>query len=221
MEFLKELHKNKRIKIRLCIAIFLAFLDRVALVYLAYVIITEILRFMSRKDMPFLNSIFVKIFLILFLSKFAEILSRSRENEGWAIIIAYMFIAFLIEQPFKFFIKRKIDKKRRKKYGVNLDYDFIEEENELGFKTKKSSRSQESESFNFSFTFRNDKKRKSGSATDFDFEESLNIHQSTTDQEQPFQKVQYKVSACPSCGFRNKIVLGNVESCEYCGSPID
>lgn len=218
MEFLNELHKNKRIKIRLCIAIFLAFIDRVALAYLAYVIITEILRFMSRRNMPFLNSIYVKIFLIIFLSGIVDFFAKSADNEGWAMIVAYMLIAFLLEQPFKLFVKRESDKRTKRKYG--LDYDFIEEEKELGFKTNKSRQSQESESFHVSFTLKNNKKRKRGSATDFEFEEGLNTHQSTTDQEEP-QRVQYKVSVCPSCGFRNKIVLGNVESCEYCGSPID
>lgn len=220
MEFLKELHKNKRIKIRLCIAIFLAFMDPVALTYLAYVIITEILRFMSRRDMPFLNSIFVKIFLIAFLSGIADFLSKGKsDNEGWSIIIAYMIIAFMLEQPFKFFVKRESEKRRRKKYG--LDYDFIEEERELELKTGKNAQFEKSESQQFSITLKDSKKMKKGFQSGSDSTAYSNEYETLQNKGEGQQRLQYKVSVCPSCGFRNKIILGNVESCEYCGSPID
>ena len=126
--------------------------------------------------MEFLNSIIMKIILIMLLSGIMEFFNKNPEDQAWAEIVAYIIVALIIEQPFKFFVMLKGDKRRNEK-ELTDNMQTVE------------------------------KKFRATTENPREFEVS--------------QKIQYKVSACPSCGFKNKIVVGEVGSCEYCGSLID
>lgn len=198
--FLNELHKNKKIKVRLSIALLFLLIDFSSFGYLAYVIITEYFRYLSRRGMPFLNSFYFKLITIIGISLFAGILTG--ESEVFAYIIAYIIIASIIELPIKFIITiRSLFKQRKRMEEDDVEYENVRE-------------------IKFTHSSRKTRVKNAQYREIRDYEDITDIPGAKKFEETP-PKQQYKISQCPSCGYRNKILYGEIAECEYCGTAID
>lgn len=111
-------------------------------------------------------------------------------------------MAFIIELPIKFIITIRSLFKQRKK----MEEDDVEYENVREIKFTHSSRKTRVKNVQY----REIK----------DYEDITDIPRAKKFEETP-PKQQYKISQCPSCGYRNKILYGEVTECEYCGTAID
>lgn len=217
--FLNELHKNKRIKVRLSIAfLFLLFLfDFSSIGYLVYVLLTEYFRYFSRKGMPFFNSLYFKFITMGCISLLLSLLTGERHT--FAYIIAHIIIAFMIELPVKFVIAVRSLFEQNKKW---------EEKENMGHRKERDYQDVHETKFT-----RTTRTSRSSCGTRYyrRSHNSSNIHmkdveyQDITDEKQnhetPPEKQKYKISRCDSCGSKNKILCGEVTQCEYCGTAID